>query len=64
MLKFELYQGNTRVKVFEERPNIGNTALIIPTDVKPGKGYRFRVSDVRNRDEIVYSGTFGVKTTG
>ena len=61
VLKFELYQGDTRITTFEERPNVGNTALIIPTDVKPGKGYRFRVSDIRNMDEIVYSGTFNVK---
>lgn len=61
VLKFELYQGDTRVFTFEERPNVGNTALVIPTDVRPGKNYRFRVSDVRNIDEIVYSGTFNVK---
>lgn len=61
VLKFELYKGDTRVYTFEQRPNVGNTALVIPTDVKPGSGYRFRVSDVRNRDEIVYSGTFGIK---
>ena len=61
VLKFELYQGETRVYTFEERPNVGNTTLVIPTDVRPGQDYRFRVSDVRNRDEIVYSGTFGVK---
>ena len=61
VLKFELYKGDTRIHTFEERPNVGNTSLVIPTDVKPGSGYRFRVSDVRNRDEIVYSGTFDIK---
>lgn len=61
VLNFELYQEDKRVKVFEERANVGNTALIIPNDVKPGKNYRFRISDVRNMDEVVYSGTFNVK---
>ena len=61
VLRFELYQGDRKASVFEERPNVGSTSLVIPTDVKPGKDYRFRVSDVRNRDEIVYTGTFNVK---
>jgi len=61
VLNFELYRGETKVKVFEERPNVGNTQLTIPTDVKPGKGYWFKISDKRNRDEVVHTGTFVVQ---
>jgi len=61
ILNFELYQGDTKVKVFEERPNVGNTLLVIPTDVKPGKNYRFKISDTRNRDEVVFTSTFIIK---
>ncbi|MEQ8532190.1 MAG: hypothetical protein RIB86_10075, partial [Imperialibacter sp.] len=43
-----------------ERPNVGNTTIIIPNDVKPGR-YRFKISDSRNRDEVVYTMNFIVK---
>ena len=61
VLNFELYQGENLVKSFEERPNVGNTTLSIPTKVKPGKEYRFRISDTRNRDEVVFTNYFEVK---
>lgn len=61
VLSFELYKGDQRVKVFEERPNVGSTKLTIPTDVKPGQNYRFRISDIRNIDEVVYSKNFEIK---
>ena len=61
VLIYELYQGNRKVKVFEERPNEGKTKLTIPTDVKPGKDYKFKISDKRNRDEVIYSGIFEIK---
>lgn len=60
ILIFELYQGNNKVKVFEERPNVGNTTMVIPKDVKPGE-YRFKISDSRNRDEVVFTANFQVK---
>lgn len=61
ILNFELYRGENLVKTFEERPNIGNTTLTIPTRVKPGDDYRYRISDTRNRDEVVFTNTFLVK---
>jgi len=61
VLNFELYQGENLVSVFEERPNIGNTSLTIPTSVKPGKDYHFLISDTQNRDEAVYTSSFNIK---
>ena len=61
VLNIELYKGDKLIKSFEQRPNIGNTSLTIPTDVKHGANYRFRISDSRNQDEIVYSNSFTVK---
>jgi len=61
VLNFELYQGDNLVKAFEERPNVGNTTLIIPTDVKPGKNYYLMISDTRNREEVIYTPTFIIK---
>ncbi len=60
VLDFEIYQGDNLVRVLEERPNVGNTKIIIPTDVKPGL-YRFKISDNRNKDEVMYTLDFQVK---
>jgi hypothetical protein len=60
VLNFELYKGDNKVKVFEERPNVGNTIIVIPKDVKPGR-YKFKISDSRNKDEVVYTMEFQVK---
>lgn len=61
ILNFELYKGDQLVSTFEERPNVGNTSLIIPSKVKPGDNYRLRVSDSRNTDEVVFTNTFSIK---
>jgi hypothetical protein len=61
ILNFELYKGDQLVKSFEERPNNGNTSLTIPIKVKPGDNYRFRISDKRNRDDVIYTDRFVVK---
>lgn len=60
VLNFEIYEGDTKVKVLEERPNVGNSTVIIPMDVKPGT-YRFKISDSRNNDEVVFTQNFQVK---
>ena len=61
ILNFELYRGENKVHVFEERPNIGGTSLVIPTRIKAGKNYRLKISDKRNRDEVVYTSEFTIK---
>ena len=35
--------------------------MIIPTSVKPGKGYYFLVSDSKNKDQVMKTNTFIVK---
>lgn len=61
VLNFELYQGDNVIASFEERPNVGNTTMQIPGNIKPGDNYRFRISDSRNKDEIVFSNSFSVR---
>lgn len=61
ILNFELYRGENLVKVFDERPNTGNTSIVIPKKIKPGDNYRYKISDTRNRDEVVFTETFQVK---
>ena len=60
-VNFDLYKGDTKVW---SQPGIGNTGryeMTIPTDVKPGDGYRFKISDSKNKDDVVYTGTFTIK---
>lgn len=61
ILNFELYRGEDLIVSFDERPNNGNTSIQIPLKVKPGDNYRFRISDKRNRDDVVYTDTFAIK---
>lgn len=58
ILNVELYRGDQLIKSFEELPNTGSASLTIPTNVPPGEGYLFRISDSRNRDEVVFSNQF------
>ncbi|MGB3467146.1 MAG: hypothetical protein WBA74_17830 [Cyclobacteriaceae bacterium] len=61
ILSVELYQKGKLVKSFDELPNTGKASIMIPTKVKPGQDYQYRVSDSRNRDEVVFSKPFIVK---
>lgn len=61
VLKFELYKGENLINSFEERPNTGETSLAFPVRVKPGPGYTLKVSDVNNRDEVVFTEEFMIR---
>jgi hypothetical protein len=61
ILNFDLYRKEKKVSTFANIANVGNYKLILPKDTKPGKGYRFRVSDTKNKNEVVYTETFNVK---
>jgi len=61
ILNFDLYRGEERVTRFANIANVGHYILTIPTTVKPGKGYRFKITDTRNKDQIVNSAPFKVK---
>lgn len=62
-LNFELY--NKKDEKVTTIPNIsaaaGHTGLYIPTDVKTGSGYRFKIIDSKNKDQVVYTGRFAIK---
>ncbi len=61
ILNFDLYRGEERVTRFANIANVGHYILTIPITVKPGKGYRFKITDSRNKDQIVNSAPFRVK---
>jgi Ser-Thr-rich glycosyl-phosphatidyl-inositol-anchored membrane family len=61
ILNFNLYREGELVTVIPNIPNSGSYDLTIPTSVKPGKGYYFLVSDNKNKDQTMKTGTFQVK---
>ncbi|MCR9253443.1 MAG: GPI anchored serine-threonine rich family protein [bacterium] len=62
VLNFDLYNSkNEKVATFPNVANVGHYNLNIPNTVKPGKGYRFRISDSKNQDEVVFTPTFSIQ---
>jgi hypothetical protein len=61
VLNFDLYHGDEKVWTQPNVANSGNLTLVIPTDVKPGRKYIFRISDAKNPDEVIYTVEFNVK---
>ncbi|MEJ0056003.1 MAG: Ser-Thr-rich GPI-anchored membrane family protein [Bacteroidota bacterium] len=61
ILNFDLYKGEEKITSFPNIANVGHYTLILPSHTKPGSGYRFKITDSKNKDQIVYSKTFVVK---
>jgi hypothetical protein len=60
VLNFELYNGDTKITSFTNIANAGKYNLIFAPNTKPGKNYRFKISDSKNKDEIINTGTFTI----
>lgn len=62
ILQFELYKGDSKTGVvFNDIANTGKYSLQLPKSVKTGKDYYFKVTDTKNKDEIVFTGKFAIK---
>jgi hypothetical protein len=62
ILLFELYKGDKKTGVhFTDIANTGKYKMTLPKNTKTGKGYRFKITDTKNKDEIVYTDNFKVK---
>ena len=61
LLDFELYKGEKKILTIPNVPNVGRHKITLPKSVKPGKDYRFKITDARNKDDVVYTGNFVVK---
>lgn len=62
ILNFELYnKKGEKVHVIPNITNAGHTSLFIPVDIKPGKDYRFRIVDGKNKDQVVNTEPFTIK---
>ncbi len=61
ILNFDLYKGEEKIYPFSNIANVGKTDINIPTSVKPGKDYYFRITDSKNKDQVVKSANFSIK---
>lgn len=61
ILNFDLYKGEEKITSFPNIANVGHYTLTIPSSVKPGKGYFFKITDTKNKDQIVNTTAFTVK---
>ncbi len=59
-INIELLKGSQRVMGENNLQNNGNHTLYIPSNAKPGKDYRLKISDTRTND-IVYTSNFAIK---
>lgn len=61
ILNFDLYKDGEKITSFPNIANVGHYTLVIPKTVKAGKGYSFKITDTKNKDQIVNTATFAVK---
>jgi hypothetical protein len=61
VLNFDLYKGERKVASFPNLANVGHYSLRFPNHISPGNDYRFRISDIKNKDEVVTTSVFKVR---
>ncbi|MEO1253305.1 MAG: Ser-Thr-rich GPI-anchored membrane family protein [Bacteroidota bacterium] len=62
VLTFDLFNGKDEiVHTYTNIANVGEYQLEIPKDIKPGKNYRFRITDQRNKEDVVFTPYFTIK---
>jgi hypothetical protein len=61
ILNFQLYQGDKLRHTFPNVPNSSEYRLTIPTSVRPGKDYYFKITDTKNKDQVVLTTTFLIR---
>jgi hypothetical protein len=61
VLNFELWRKGERVSTIPNVPNAGHTQLVIPSSVKRGKGYTFRIVESKNKDLAIQTMPFVLK---
>lgn len=61
VLNFELFRGEEKIESYPAVPNVKQYDFTVSTGVKPGDDYYFRISDSKNKDDVVLSPRFTVK---
>lgn len=60
VMNFDLYRGDKKITTFPNIANVGQYNLKFE-NVKPGGKYSFRISDIRNKDDVVVTEPFKIK---
>jgi len=61
VLNFDLYRGEKKITTFPNIANVGQYTLRLDGNVRPGKNYRLKVSDAKNKDDVVWTENFTIK---
>ncbi len=62
VLTFDLFnKKGEMVHSFTNIANVGEYDIELPKGVKAGKGYRFRITDQKNKEDVVYTPEFTIK---
>ena len=61
VLNFDLIRNEKVVYTFAGIGNDGNYDLLFPKETRPGKNYYLRISDSKNRDEVVFTEKFTIR---
>jgi hypothetical protein len=61
VLNMDVYQDDKKITSFPNISNVGHYNMTLPKSVKPGKNYYLRISDSKDKDEVINSGQFEVK---
>lgn len=60
VLNFDLYKGEKKVAAYPNIANVGHHNLKFE-HVKPGNNYKLKISDSKNKDDVVYSAPFKIR---
>lgn len=62
ILNFQLYRDDGKLRyTFPNVPNTSEHKITIPASIKPGGGYYFRISDTKNKDQVVITPKFEIR---
>jgi len=61
ILNFDLMRGDKKIVTFPNLANVGHYAFELPGYVRPGNNYRFRISDSKNKEDVINTAFFKVR---
>lgn len=63
LLNFELFRNGKFVAAPQTNiaASLGKTEITIPKSIRPGKNYQFKITDSKNKDDIVFTSSFKIK---
>jgi hypothetical protein len=61
ILNFDLFKGEKKIFSIPNLANVGHHQIEFPSHIKPGKGYWFKISDTKNKEDVVVTERFGIR---